>query len=280
MPEPVYGLTAAQHFAVGRLVLGSGSSHLPEPPPRPRHVPGAAQRIIGLGFDTWEYQPTEPRDVAICEWRTDAATFVVQFVGTQLTGDILLTIGGESFRVPCNANNAELREAVAAVVSLRAVRVFVLPGMWEFSWHDANRAPAFAAEAYDTDDLTDPDVFTGGVVYFRDAWRVLSYDGEAVETIPVVDSIPFPAGNVANGAVGVAGHSWTAGYMVQSWQCRDWSFVEDPEDDLVTHTAAGEVLVGGQLPGESIDDPGGDPGADPDEEPGGGGLGEEEPPPP
>jgi len=256
----VYGLTARQHYNVGRLIDAAGISKV-ESAGRSQKRPPLATRVCLLGFDAIAYDPTAARSVACFEWRPDQFTHTVEMVGRELSGDIELTFSGETLRVPCNATNEALRTAVYDWIGSRTVRVTSLPGRWEFAWIDRTGFPTFTAEPYEPADPLDESAFTGGTIVRQEAWRVLSYDGETVETVPVVDALPFPTGNIPNGAIGIAVPTYSAAYVVSAWQCRSFSFAEPPTDDIVTN--------GGGSDGEEEEPTGG----------GGGGPGETEEPP-
>lgn len=222
------GLTAEQHSGLGGLLAVRGDVRRPEPqqPQKPRY-PGAC-RVILLD-ENIVYSPRETRDVVLFFCNPDGCQFVIEFSGYALNGDLVLTLAETQIRISCQATTEELRAALlAAEVSFRDCRATVFPGLWEFDfnggqWRDDPPALDCVPWEPPADDEETP-VFGGELSIIREAWLSDTLDGVNLVTLPVRDWVPHKPGAVKAGSVGVGLVSYSGGWLVLAWACRDYSF--------------------------------------------------------
>lgn len=228
MAEEIYGLTLTQNQAVERLVKSSRNSTRPATglsPPNAKY-PGLGRVII---FDTEDptYDPTTTREVALFRFNPTGTQKTVEFSGQNLEGDLVLTLAGTEYQIPCASTTAELRAILN--LDLQDCRVTVFPGYWEFDFNNgqwAGDAPSFTIDAYEPEDEDDP-VFDGTAIITDEGWVSVTDDGDTYKTIEINDWVPFLTGAVKAGSIGLIGWSHEAGWISLAWQCRDWSFAED-----------------------------------------------------
>jgi hypothetical protein len=225
--DEILGLTPQQHADVGRLVIDSKTVARPETGAHVNRAkyPGIA-RVILIDADDPVYNPLAPRRVAIFRRNPKGSQKTIEFSGKNLEGDIILTIDGVEYRVPCSATAEELRAIVT--IPLRDCRTTVFPGYWEFDFNAgrwSQSVPAFTVEPYEPpEDDNDTPVFDGGIIVTDEGWVSRTDDGDTYVTIETNDWIPFLQGAVKSGAIGSALWSHEAGWLSLAWQCRDFSF--------------------------------------------------------
>lgn len=225
--EQIYGLTEEQHTQVGKLVRSARTVVRPDTglQASPHKYPGLARVILIEDTDP-TYSPLTPRDVGIFRYNPDGRQKTVQFTGDDLEGDLVLTLDGTEYQIPCDATTEEIRAILN--LDLTDCRVTVFPGLWEFDFNAGRwrtEFPTFEIDAYEPpEDDDETPVFDGGVTITDEAWVSVSDDGDTYETIEVVDWVPYLTGSVKTGAIGLAGWSHEAGWLSFSWECRDFSF--------------------------------------------------------
>lgn len=232
----LYGLTEQQHSEVGRLVRDARIIERPQPSTatKDRSRYRGIARVILLDPAEITYQPKTRRTCGLFRYQPDGQQITLEMVGSALEGDIVLTINGAEVHVDCQADTAELRDALAGSgFSLTDIRATVFPGLWEFDCNFgrfSEIAPTITAEPYSPPpEDTDSPVFGGELNIISEAWCSATDDADTYKTVETVDWIPFENAAVTPGAIGAAQWDFAAGWLVLAWQCRDWSFAEpDP----------------------------------------------------
>lgn len=236
MTEQLLGLTGEQHAEIGQLVKGSRVSTRPRTTTAskdPHRYRGVA-RVMLIDDTDPVYSPKTPRQVALFEYAPDGQQVTVEMSGTNLEGDLALTIGGIEVHVACNATTAELRAALAAqAIPLKDCRATTFPGLWELDFNFgrwAKNGPEVTCEAYEPPpEDEDAAVYSGGVTVVEEGWVSTTEDADTYKTIEAVDWVPYSEGSVKSGAVGALEWHYQAGWIAMAWQCRSWSFaVPDP----------------------------------------------------
>lgn len=221
-------LTAEQHAGLGGLLAVRGDVRLPDPqrPESPRY-PGAC-RVILLD-ENIVYAPQETREVGVFYCNPDGVQFAIYFSGYSLQGDLILTIDTAQIQISCQATTDELRAALlAAEISFRDCRATVFPGFWEFDFNGGqwkDKPPALDCVPWEPPaDDEDTPVFSGECPVTREAWLSDTLDGVNVMTKPVRDWVPHKPGAVKAGSVGIGLVSYSGGWLVLAWACREYSF--------------------------------------------------------
>lgn len=243
----VYGLTAKQHSEVGRLIAGSRTETVvPAPSGNLPQYPGAV-RIIAMTDREYDPQTAERLPVFIRD--TTRNLWTVEQIGAAVSGYIVLTINGTDYTLECRRETlTDLKRQVPGLI-----RANVLPGLWELEfrsglpvtidWRPINTDENTTLCAL-FDNATDV-IYTGSMTIREDCWTTVDNAAEAsgLDSIDVVDAIPYSIGSVEAGAIGLAAFCWQAGFLVHGWQCRSWSAASgySQDDDPVPLTGAGNV---------------------------------------
>lgn len=231
MTDEILGLTPDQHQRLGRLERASRAITRPATGLGAVNgkYPGVARVIIIDDTDP-VYSPLEVRDVGIFRRNPSGVQKTIEMVGTNLEGDIVLTIDGTDYQVPCNATTAELRAAIG--LSITDCRATAFYGLWEFDFNYgrwASDAPSFSVDAFEPPpEDTETPVFDGGLILTDEGWVSATDDGDTYKTIETNDWVPFLTGAVKRGSIGLAHWSHEAGWLSSAWQCREISFAADP----------------------------------------------------
>lgn len=223
--QPI-GLTPDQHYAVGQLVARDRAIiRRQQPAGRPTTYPGVA-RVLCLGDDDPVYTPRSARDVAVFRWNPTGAQVTVELSGTDLQGQLDVSVGEVTAIVDCQVTTAELRTALG--ISLKDCRITVFPGLWEFDFNHGRwsaSAPTVSVTPHEPEEENDDaPVFDGGLRVVNEGWVSITPDGDTYVTAPTTDWIPHLSGAIKAGAIGAAVWSHEAGWLVLAWQCREWSF--------------------------------------------------------
>ena len=196
------------------------------------------------------YTPREERSVAYFVRDLTRETITVEMFGSDLAGDVNVTIDGTLFRVNCQYSTAQLRTLFG--FSLTYCRVTAFSGLWEFAF--AGTAPEFTAEpAVGTSDIL---TFAGGLSVVREGWVSVADDRGRLMTVDVVDALPFAHGEVKRGAIAVAMWSAAIGWLVEKWHCREFNFrMLSAEEGGGDGGGVGEVVGGDTEPEPNVDPP-------------------------
>jgi hypothetical protein len=258
----VLGLTEEQHGQMGRLIGDARPAVVP--PVGVRRKPKAVRPLVRVMAPAGRsYDSRVTTDCVLFSYDTSRTIFTMEFVGSVLSGYLVLTIGTQTFTVECRREN--LNDILAAVPALE--RATVLPGVWEFDFGAADRstitvsAAAVGGQAeVDLCALLNQTTcaFNGSAVVREEAWFTRTDAAGVADVVPVSDGIPFADGAIGAGAIGTACWSWEAGYIVTGWQCREFSFAAgyDPATDIIDavsgETGTGPGAGGGGLPSEEV----------------------------
>ncbi len=211
--QTILGLTLDQHREVSQVVIDWRTTQRPQAgvPSAKRRTPSIT-RVMTVNAAYPVYEPREYRKVALFIPSRDTQQTTLQMFGTDLTGDIQITIDGTTYTIDCQVTSAQLRTAIG--LPLAVCRITAFPGMWEFAW--AGDAKTITAIPY-----TD---FYGGLLVTDELWRSQTADGEEPVLVDSIDAVPFVEGQVKRGAISLAS-PWGDGiYMAQYWHCPGFNF--------------------------------------------------------
>lgn len=211
--QAIYGLTDDQHREVSQVVIDWRTIVRPQAGvlAAKRRTP-AITRVMNVDDGYPVYDPREYRKVALFVPSRDTQQTTLQMFGTDLTGDLQITIDGTTYTIDCQSTSAQVRAAISLPANI--CRITVFPGMWEFAW--AGDAKTITAIPY-----TD---FYGGLVITDELWRSQTADGEEPVLVDSIDAVPFIEGQVKRGSISLAS-PWGDGiYMAQHWNCPGFNF--------------------------------------------------------
>jgi len=218
--EPVYGLTLAQNVALESLVRQSkrGARSAPYIPPANRSGSSLA-RLMTIGTEFPVYNPLETREAALFELSRHTQQATVKFIGQNLWGRVLLTVGSISIEIDCRADSTQLRSRLQA---LSRCRITAFPGLWEFAFDPGTtELPAITCEPVIT---SNSQRFLGGCVVTREGWRSVTTDNFEPAIVEVIDCIPYIEGEVKLGAMAI-GHRYGASlFLAGEWSCPAFTF--------------------------------------------------------
>lgn len=187
-------------------------------------------RVIIIDESQPVYSPRDVREVAIFRHNPDGIQKTVEMVGENLEGDLVLTIAGVNYQVPCDATTEEIRAIVT--IPLQDCRITAFFGYWEFDFNFgrwSKAAPGFDIEMFEPpEDDDETPVYDGGLIVTDEGWVSVADDGDTYKTIETNDWVPFITGAVKRGSIGLCHWDHAAGWMAGSWMCREISFAEDP----------------------------------------------------
>jgi len=222
-----FGLTIGQHDGLGRLLAAAGITVREAPPARPRPPidPDTALRVMILGDEYPIYSPRTERRCVYFMRDLTRATITIEMFGDNLSGFIDVTIGGTLYRTNCQLGTDELRAWFG--FDSDVCRVTSFPGLWEFAYAPGETAPEFLAEPGPGTSGGSPQQFRGGVVVTYEGWVSVDNGGGELDTVDVIDTIPFAEGEVTPGAIAIARWSSSVGWFVEKWQCREFRFTPE-----------------------------------------------------
>lgn len=205
-------MRAARVFNRGTVQQASGSGH-------------AVKRVIA---------PTEPAydgqemTCPVFEFRDeDSNCWTVYQFGNDLQGKITISVDGSDVAtLACDADQSEVFNALSG--SLKDWRITVWPGTWEFDGAVGD-AHTITARAEDVPDPEPDDfvTFDGELLVVKEQWvsskRILADDSIEFDTVQVVPSFPFVAGEYPAGSIGHAHHLPGIGWLCD-WKCRELTY--------------------------------------------------------
>lgn len=223
MTEELFGLYENQHRALERL--DAASRHTTRPAvgvvSKPRLTVNGGARVMYVDEGYAFYNPREKRRVAVFHLNREADTKTIEMSGTDLNGNLLVTIAGVEYAAECRSTTEQLRAIFFEYE--RDCRITAFPGMWEFAWTgDAPEMSVRPGPLTGGSELVNG--YTGGALLIDEAW-VSSEDGSGgVEMIDVTDAMPFLEGQIRRGARAIAYWAKSDGWLVGEWACRAFSF--------------------------------------------------------
>ena len=224
MSEALIGYQEAQHRELSALVLDARISERPFVGVLPKKRRGAhdALRVMILGDEYPIYSPRSERACVYFVRDLTRDTVTIEMFGDDLSGFIDVWIDGALYRTNCQSSTEELRAWFG--FSLSVCRVTAFPGLWEFAFGFGQVAPVIWAEPGPGTSSRSNLQFRGGVVVVYEGWVSVDNGRGGLDTVDVVDAIPFAEGEVSPGAISVARWSSSVGWFVERWQCREFRF--------------------------------------------------------
>lgn len=177
-------------------------------------------RVMILGPEFPIYSPRSSRQCAYFLHDLTRDTITIEMFGDDLAGFIDVYIDGVLYRTNCQSSTEELREFFG--FDLATCRVTAFPGYWEFAF--SGSAPTITAEPGAGYSPLSNRLYTGGVVVTYEGWVSADDGNGGLDTLELVDTIPFAEGEVKPGAIAIARFSNQVGWFVEKWQCREFRF--------------------------------------------------------
>ena len=223
MTEELLGLYDSQHRALERLDAESRFSERPAVgvAPKPRLSVNTGARVMYVDEGYAIYNPREKRKVAVFHLNRQADTKTIEMSGTDLNGNLLVTIAGVEYAAECRSTTDQLRAIFAEYE--RDCRITAFPGMWEFAW--TGDAPEMSVRPGPlTGGSERVNGYTGGVLLIDEAWVSQDDGAGGVAMLEVTDAMPFLEGEIRRGARAIAVWAKSDGWLVGEWACRPFAF--------------------------------------------------------
>lgn len=217
--DEILGLTVAQHKEIGEHLIEA--RHPPRPmagvASRPKQSNKSAARVMFIDDGYAVYSPRKPRKVAVFHLNRIEQTKTIEMFGTNLSGDLIVTIAGVDYVTDCRSSTATLRAVFAPFV--QDCRITAFPGMWEFAW--TGDAPEMSVRP---GLILHDRGYTGGVLLVDEAWRSEDNGNGGFVTIDGTDAMPFIEGEIRRGSRAIAHWTRRDGWLIGDWKCRAFSF--------------------------------------------------------
>jgi hypothetical protein len=222
--EALIGYTEEQHREISTLVLDARNEVRPYVGvlAKKRKTTHDALRVMILGDEYPIYSPRSERPCVYFTRDLTRDTITIEMFGDDLSGYIDVWIDGVLYRTDCQLGTDELRAWFG--FPLNVCRVTAFPGLWEFAFGFDQVAPVFWAEPGPGHSPYSNLQFRGGVLVTYEGWVSVDNGGGDLDTVDVVDTVPFAEGEVSPGAIAIARWSSSVGWFVEKWHCREYRF--------------------------------------------------------